>query len=375
MNLAAPALPDQPETIPVVIVSEEKTAGLRIAGVSLLDRLVVVAHQAGCFPIIVVSSSARPPLDRARALEIPVHVTREPPIFTRPVLLASTSVLVTAADLRAVIKGGGRLVGEDGTPLPVGIANSSSAVDEALAPLAPVRAGDVARRVVDGASARDAERALWDGTKSAADGLVDRLFNRPCGRPLSRLLVWTPVSPNAVSLASVAVGLMAAWFFADGDYLPCLAAAVLFQISAIVDCVDGDLARVAFKQSLLGKWLDIIGDQVVHVAVFGGIALGLMKTGYSTPALWLGLIAIIGAITSFAVVVRGLWQSDRQCSGPLQKLIDSATNRDFSVLVLLCAALSKLEWFLCLAAVGSHLFWLTAVALQVTARPGGVGAR
>ena len=202
---------------------------------------------------------------------------------------------------------------------------------------------------------------------------MDRYFNRPCGRILSKLLIHTSVHPNAVSLISVAIGLFAAWLFSLGTYPVIVFAALLFQLSAIVDCVDGDLARVLFKESSFGRWLDLAGDQVVHVAVFGGIAAGLMRGAQSPIAMWLGISAVIGAVLSFVVVVRGMCRPASEHNRSLQKLIDSATNRDFSVLVLLLACFNRLEWFLWLTAIGSHLFWMTALVLQLNPRPREAG--
>jgi hypothetical protein len=48
----------------------------------------------------------------------------------------------------------------------------------------------------------------------------------------------------------------------------------------------------------------------------------------------------------------------------LQKLIDAATNRDFSVLVLILACFDRLGFFLWAAAIGSHVFWILALILQ-----------
>jgi phosphatidylglycerophosphate synthase len=350
--------------VPALIEYDESTAEMRVAGLTLLDRLVVSAHRAGCKPIVVVCRAGTPPLKRATSLGIQFRVDRERPGFEGPVLMANSSLLVSADDLRVLLRNGGRLDDLDGNPLPVGVVvGPLDSIESAVATLPRMAPVKVAKRVVDAASARSAERALWKSVASSADGMVDRAFNRPCGRPLSKLLVSTPIGPNAVSLASIAIGLAAAWLFAAGDYVACLVAAILFQISAIVDCVDGEIARVAFKESRLGKWLDLAGDQVVHVAVFGGIAIGLMKTGPGNTALWLGLSAVAGALLSFAVVVRGLSRPLDQ-NGRLQKLIDSATNRDFSVVVLVLAAMGKLEWFLWLAAIGSHVFWISALALQ-----------
>jgi phosphatidylglycerophosphate synthase len=72
--------------------------------------------------------------------------------------------------------------------------------------------------------------------------------------------------------------------------------ALIFQLSAIIDCVDGDLARALFKQSRLGKWLDLGGDQVVHFSVFAGIGIGVSRIYPSVPALVLGASAALGVL-------------------------------------------------------------------------------
>lgn len=359
-------LPDERTRLPALIFCDESTAGLKIAALTLLDRLIVAIHRAGASPITVVSKQSLPPLLRTSALGIKLQFAAEPPVRHHPTLVAGTGLLVQTADVRALLENGGRLATADGKLLPIGLLpQAGSAWQKALDHLPARTAQGVAARIADAAAARAAQRTLWASLTSSADGLVDRVFNRPAGRFLSKVLIYTPVSPNAVSLASIFIGVLAAGFFALGDHQNAIIAAILFQLSAIVDCVDGDLARVLFKESPLGKWLDLVGDQVVHVAVFAGIAVGLVRAGESPFALWLGISAVLGALLSFAVVLRGMRQPAGDRSRLLQKLIDSATNRDFSVLVLVLAGFNRLEWFLWLSAIGSHVFWVIALVLQL----------
>jgi 1L-myo-inositol 1-phosphate cytidylyltransferase / CDP-L-myo-inositol myo-inositolphosphotransferase len=355
---------------------DERTGGLRIAALTLLDRLVVAIHRAGSHPITIVSPEQPPALERAAALGIPVRFESRAELLGGETLVAWSSLLVQAADVRKLLRDGGRLVTPAGRPLPIGLLRPGDTPCEAALDALPVQvASGVACAVTDAAVAREAQRTLWDSLGSSSDGLVDRVINRPCGRFLSKVLVHTPVSPNAVSVTSVGIGLVAAWFFAVGNHNAVILAALLFQFSAMVDCVDGDLARVLFKESALGKWLDLAGDQVVHVTVFAAMAAGIMQTGQSRHGLSLGLSAVLGAIISFAVVLRGMRQPVSDRSPLLQKLIDSTTNRDFSVLVLVLACFNRLHWFLWMSAIGSHLFWMTALALQFRARSAGNRAR
>ena len=360
---------NQKPRIPAVIFSSGKTAELEIATLTVLDRLIVAVHRAGAGPIIVVTDDALPDLKRTRALRIPICVESQAPRMEAPVFVASANVLIQVGDVRRCLAEHGALLSTRGQPLCAGLVDSIQAdFEPALGSIPRLIPEGVACLVEDAASARAAEAALWASLTSSSDGFVDKVFNRPCGRPLSKLLIRTPVSPNAISLVSILMGVGAAILFSVGQYQTAILAALVFQLSAIIDCVDGDVARVLCKESVFGKWLDLAGDQIVHVSVFAGVALGVVHASAGRAALWLGASAMAGALISFAVVVRGM----RLRSGEnqrLQRLIDSATNRDFSVLVFVLASLEQLELFLWLAAVGSHLFWMTALSLQVGRKP------
>jgi phosphatidylglycerophosphate synthase len=276
--------------------------------------------------------------------------------------------------VRELICHRGRLSAADGTPLPIGVVEKSSTpLLDQLSTLPPMAAKGVAAAIRSAETARLAERAFWTSLTSSSDGLVDRYFNRPVGRPLSRLLIHTAVSPNAVSIASILLGLFAAGCFAVGNYTMSVLGAVLFQLSAIVDCVDGDIARAVFKESPLGKWLDLAGDQVVHISLFAAIAIGLWRQDSVAPVVCLGLSAVAGALLSFAAVVRGKKRITEKSNTLLRRLLDSATSRDFSVLVLALALVEQLDVFLWLTGAGSHVFWIALVWLQ-RRNPGGASA-
>ncbi len=361
--------PPPPIKFPALLICDAQTAGLNVAALTLLDRLVVAVHRGGAGPITIVCAGEVPALKRTKALSIPFTVVKEIPALTTTTLVASTSLHVQTADVKRLLQQGGRLLTKNGTPLPIGLVSSlTQPLDTAFDSLPGLKAEGVAYSITDEASAQSTERALWASLTSSADGLVDKFFNRPCGRPLSKLLIHTPITPNMVSVTSIVTGVIAALFFAQGDSRSIIIGAILFQISAIIDCVDGDIARSVFKESPLGKWLDLAGDQVVHVSVFACIAIGLIRTEQTAYGTWLGLSAVAGAILSFVVIVRGMRFPPEDRNQTLQKLIDSATNRDFSVLVFFLACFQALEWFLWMTAIGSHVFWLTALALQPSAK-------
>jgi len=359
-----PAPSSSAPLIAIVVIDAERCR-LPIAALSVLDRLVVTLGRAGVSRMILVGPAA-PTLSRSTALGFQVEQSDRFPAITGPVLVSAGNVLTTVADLRNVIARRGRLAAGDGQRLPLGIVEGASRDWQSRLDLVPaVRAQGPAACVTGLESARQVERAYWASLTSSSDGLVDRHFNRPVGRWLGKRLVSSPVTPNQVSVAATLIGLISAWLFVIGTPGTALAGALALQGSAIVDCIDGDLARALYKESALGKWLDIVGDQVVHIGVFLGLGIGLWRSGSSAPVVTLGIIAAGGVVLSFLVILRVLLQPKRRGQGRLQKLIDATTNRDFSVLLILFALIGVLDWFLWLAAVGSHLFWLIALALQM----------
>lgn len=353
-------------SLPAIILCEADSATQRVAGLRVLDRLVVAVHRAGATRLMIVSATPLPELKRTAALGIAFQTAPKRAELNGPMLVLSTRAFVQSADLKRVIEQRGRMAKPDGTPLPVGVLSSLSAepLEAQLAKLPIVAATGVAELVHDRASAAHATQKVWASLTSAADGFVDKHFNRPVGRFLSKILIYTPISPNQVSVAATLIGLLSAWCFAAGSARLAIWGAILLQLSAIVDCVDGDLARVLFKESPLGKWLDIVGDQVVHIGVFVCIGIGLHRAESPAPVLPLAASAAVGVVISFLIVMRGLLQPESQRNSRLQKLIDATTNRDFSVLLLVLACVGKLEWFLWLTAIGVHVFWVLALSLQ-----------
>lgn len=336
--------------VPAVLVCDPGTCDLPIAGLSVLDRMVVAAHRAGCAPITIVAEQ-EPRL--ARAAELGIEVSTERTVAAaRRQLLIEGSVLVEARDVERVVAENGQLISADGSPLPVAMSGSDAN---------PIVAEGIAIAVTDAVSARLAEQQLWTSLGSSADGVVDRYFNRPVGRRFSKLLVHKPISPNQVSIVSILIGVAAAPFFVRANFL---VGALLLQLSAIIDCVDGDLARVLFKQSRLGKWLDLLGDQVVHVSVFAAIGLGVARIDPATPALLLGASAAVGVLLSLPPLIRALRQPATQRSPLLSRLIEAAANRDFSILLLILALVGRMDVFLWLAGIGVHVFWIALWSLQ-----------
>ncbi len=205
-------------SVPAIFFCNPEHGGLRIAALTVLDRLLVTAHRAGCPTLTVVCDGEMPAIPRARALGIGPVVVRQPPKFTGSTLIASANLLVQREDVVALIKDGGRLVTPDKKLLPIGMARKfDGTVAQTLQKSPKVISAGVARRVEDNFMAAMAEDELWETMGSSTDGLVDTYFNRPVGRVLSKLLIHTSATPNEISVFATIVGVGAAVCLGQGD--------------------------------------------------------------------------------------------------------------------------------------------------------------
>jgi hypothetical protein len=112
---------------------------------------------------------------------------------------------------------------------------------------------------------------------------LDTLVNRPLASLLVRGLARTSVSPNQVTILSGIVGLasgIVVAFAPFGMSLVAPLAGVLLLASGVLDCADGQLARLRGQSSMMGRALDGYVDVVPVASIFAGFAWLLYRAGY-----------------------------------------------------------------------------------------------
>lgn len=103
---------------------------------------------------------------------------------------------------------------------------------------------------------------------------VVRWIQEPAARPLVYAFKETPVTPNQVTVLSALLAIVAAYFFSLGDAHSMIQGGIIFEISLILDSVDGELARAKGMASEWGRIVDGIGDYVSSIAVLIGLMVG-----------------------------------------------------------------------------------------------------
>ena len=121
----------------------------------------------------------------------------------------------------------------------------------------------------------------------------DLLFYRPLAFACVRLIGRTGITPNQITLLSVIFGLFAARMYAYGGPGNFQTAAILYAAANILDCADGQLARLKNNGTLLGRVLDGAADYVSSIAIFLGLGFGL-STGHE--GIW--ILVVCAGISS-----------------------------------------------------------------------------
>ncbi|NLT54713.1 MAG: CDP-alcohol phosphatidyltransferase family protein [Actinomycetales bacterium] len=136
----------------------------------------------------------------------------------------------------------------------------------------------------------DEDRILLDTAVKADDGFYTTFLVSPYSRYLARWAARRGLTPNQVTVAALAVSVLAAVAFGTGTRAGLVVGAVLFLFSFTLDCVDGQLARYTRRFTPLGAWLDAVFDRMKEFIGITGLAIGSARAG---DGLWTLAAAVL----------------------------------------------------------------------------------
>lgn len=201
--------------------------------------------------------------------------------------------------------------------------------------------------------------------RAPAEGPVSRHLNRRLSRPLAAALARTPASPDALTIAALAVSFAAAALVALGWPI---AGGVAIQLASVADGIDGDLARLRGRASRFGAALDAIADRYADAAILGGMTIHAVRFESFPRPEAVGALALAGAlIVSYSrarAEASGLWSAMAAARGPLA--LSWLASRDVRLLAAaIGTAVGHCYWTLAALAVASAL---TVAARLLAAR-------
>jgi phosphatidylglycerophosphate synthase len=278
-------------TFDAVVLATGPHAQARVLGLTLAERGERVAAKVGARRVLVLDESADlAAWDAARGdAALLVIDAREQLVHTPLVepLLRGSAPHRIAVDTDGTFAGALWLSG----------AAPVDAIARGALPTAggePIQHGEIARHPArTSAERRAAARMLERILVKAEDSPIVRFFYRPLSRPITRLLLHTPITPNQVSIVVLALGVIGCWLTAQPGQNALIAGAALILAGGIIDGCDGELSRLRLTSSKLGAWLDTVIDELTTTLYF--IALGNHVLLYHRET-WVVPSIIVGAL-------------------------------------------------------------------------------
>jgi phosphatidylglycerophosphate synthase len=127
-------------------------------------------------------------------------------------------------------------------------------------------------------------------------------------RPPAAVVVYalrnSRITPNQVTfLATLVAVVSCALFVALPGWWGAVVAALVFELSFVLDCVDGQLARLRKTASAIGHHLDFLMDEIKAFLVFGAVTVRLYRFAPDRDA---GLRYLLVGIAGLACLGAGL---------------------------------------------------------------------
>jgi phosphatidylglycerophosphate synthase len=363
---------------------------LSVAGRPVALRAVMAAVRAGAERVHVPASLRGTGLERA--IEATPAARRRvawlEPHTPRPggaLLLLPACGMVTADAVRALRAGGTPALVHSAAPAAPAVLLAPAAVasvwrvlaagepaGEALCRLpgvadrAPAPGHEGFEPVTSTADARRITKRLLASLGSAIDTPLDRALHRRLSGPVSLIAVRLGVTPNAVSLLSLAAGLAAALLLARGTVSAALAGFALYVVAVVLDHADGEVARLTFAESRIGEWLDVAVDTIVHALVV--VAMGAAAQRAAGAGAVGGLLAGAGVVGSAWFV-----KASQATPDPAGGVLDALGNRHgfYAMLLLFVVSLAvlpaALPFLMLIVAAGTNAYWIGWLVSRVRA--------
>ena len=206
------------------------------------------------------------------------------------------------------------------------------------------------------------------------EGYVGEFFEVFLTRKISRYLTWllsrTSIHPHQVVVFSFVVSLVGIVLFGLKMYL---LGAVFFFLGRVLDCVDGELARLKGLKTDYGRWLDYSLDAVTFFLLVVSLVIASIGAYPVFFVLGVGYAALLATSMMFfqsawsVVVFRDILDFHESMkmrgSAYLSRMMGLPVKMPYSgetqmILLFICLALGSPFYFLVVHAVVGNIYWI-----------------
>ncbi len=274
----------------VITGSGLKSMSLKIAGLYLLERNIMVLSRAGVKKISLILSE------------------EEEAFFNSSILRHIKKAEAEVAIMSGKPAEGSLVIPADIFIQQHYITNHATYFKKTRKNLEPVISDDLFP-VEDREGCRKAEKKISEYIIKNTGGYIAQKINKRISIPVSRRLTVTRIHPNYLTVFNMIIGLLSSFFIfmaASDNYRPetiyifMVLGGFLFQAASVLDGVDGEVAKFTLKVSKIGGWLDTFSDNTTLI-------LFLVSNSYLFYTRMGGVVSLATILVLFAGLGIMLW--------------------------------------------------------------------
>jgi phosphatidylglycerophosphate synthase len=203
--------------------------------------------------------------------------------------------------------------------------------------------------------------------RNSGEHWAGRLYIRRLSPYLTRLLLRTPLTPNAVTWLMLLTGVVAAGLLTLPGVWFAVAAVLAIQLQILLDCSDGEMARWRGESSVVGVYLDRLAHYVTEAAL--PIALGIRADGgWDSIGGWTTLGLVIAVLVLLVKSETVLVHVARAEAGkPMADDTEAVAAPQVSLLARLRRTAGRVPFFRAFVAMEATLLALAAAIVDAAA--------
>jgi len=188
---------------------------------------------------------------------------------------------------------------------------------------------------------------------------------------ITRLFLYTNLTPNQITMIWVIVGVIGASLFIFGNYTYSIIGALLMFLAFSLDFVDGEVARYKKLTSGFGEFLDWVGTWFISLFAILTITLGSFLSSGSVWIIFVGGLLLLGYSMKELLPLKYL--STNKNKPEKGKKLPSKLYKAYLIgrkimfveyffeAILICSILNQLPVFLIFYAIGFNTLWVIKV--------------
>lgn len=124
-----------------------------------------------------------------------------------------------------------------------------------------------------------------------SEEILDLVIFRPVSFILVKLIYNTNITPNQISIVALFFGILSGVLYGFGTYTFFVMASASFAICNVLDCMDGQLARLKKNGTKIGRVIDGFIDYMTSISIFIGLGIAITHITGNAAFSWILTVA------------------------------------------------------------------------------------